>query len=434
MASPTTASLTKNAQLYCKFKNDDGDQCHQLGGSFTTDWCTGRAHGELYTDNGCKTRGCPSGFILSKDGKTCQHLKVEQACYLGTQGPAHMKACYGAGGQPIKVVVPSGSGTGTGTGSSTGAGSGTGVPGTTGDQSRQELMELQHTNIMANIKALQNYEKSLFTSLQQQTDDSQRTKITGKINELSQMRTRLFNELRNAYGISSDILSRDRQDLASQLAMIEIVENQLQDVKAEINSLTAKHDDKLRMVEVTNYEYDRYYAHKTIFKTAAYCALAVLISVWIINAGFPTIGKIGIVLSIAYFVYQTGYAIYDLSWRNNMNYKRYDFSFDPQQYQKGYQTVYEVDKHALEKAWKQTKYESKHLYHEGKQYAGQVAGDISTGISAAGAAVKGATSDISGHKKKHHHKKHHDNRGGRNIASGKNPPKGKESFMSPASY
>jgi len=346
-----------------------------------------------------------------------------------------MKACYGSGGQPIKVVVPSGSGTGTGTGSSTGAGTGTGQPGTTGGLSRQELMELQHTNLMANIKELQSYEKTLFTSLQKETDPAQKTEITGKINQLSQMRTRLFNELRNAYGISYDVLARDRKDLANQLAMIEIVENQLQDVKGELNALTTSHDDKLRMVEVTNYEYDRYYAHKTIFKTAAFCALAVLISIWIMNAGFAMIGKVGIVLSIAYFVYQTAYSIYDLSWRNNMNYKRYDFSFDPQQYQKGYQTVYEADKHDLEKAWRQTKYETKHLYHEGKQYAGQVAGDISTGISAAGAAVKGASSDISGQKKKHHKRHPHDNREVRHIASAKGAaPKGKEGFMSPASY
>lgn len=381
-----------------------------------------------------KTKGCPTGFILAEDGTTCQHLKVEQACYLGTKGPSHMKACYGSGGQPIKVVVPSGSGTGTGTGSSTGTGTGAGLPGTTGGLSRQELMQLQHANLMANIKDLQGYEKTLFTSLQKEKDPSQKADITGKINQLSKMRTRLFNELRNAYGISYDILARDRKDLASQLAMIEIVENQLQDVKGELNSLTSRHDDKLRMVEVTNYEYDRYYAHKTIFKTAAYCALAILISIWIINAGFPTIGQIGVILSIAYFVYKTAYSIYDLSWRNNMNFKRYDFSFDPQQYQKGYQTVYEVDKHALEKGWEQAKYETKHLYHEGKQYTGQLAGDMGSDISAAGAAVKGSSSDISGHKK-HHKGNHHDNREVRHIVSGKSgAPKGKEGFMSPASY
>ena len=97
-----------------------------------------------------KTKGCPSGFLLAEDGTTCQHLTIEQACYLGEKGPAHMTACYGADGQPIKVVVaPGGAGAGAGgKGAGAGAGSGTDLPGTTGDLSRQELMQLQHTNIM----------------------------------------------------------------------------------------------------------------------------------------------------------------------------------------------------------------------------------------------------------------------------------------------
>ena len=226
-----------------------------------------------------KAKKCPSAFIMAEDGITCQHLLVEQACYLGKSGPSGMKACYGADGKPIAVPVdPKGTHATAGAGAGAGSGTKHDLAGVTGDLTQQELMEEQHTTILKNIKELEDYERSLFSSLQQSRSNPQQSaKISSQINQLGQMRTRLFNELRNAYGISHQVLSRDRQDLADQMAMIGIVDNQLSNVNAELADLDKSRDDKLRMVEVANYEYSRYYAHKTIFKVAAFCALGVFV-------------------------------------------------------------------------------------------------------------------------------------------------------------
>ena len=117
-----------------------------------------------------------------------------------------------------------------------------------------------------------------------------------------------------------------------------------------------------------------------------------------------------------------------------MNYNRYDFSFDPQQYNKGYETVYEHDKLAFEKAYQQGKSAGEQLYHKGKKYWKEGTKDVSKAISQ-------TTSNITGHKSKHHPRHHKkapagtDNGSQRHIASGdQGHKKGSKEFFTPASY
>lgn len=51
----TAAMGSSNGQLYCKFRNDDGEQCKKLGGDYTVAWCNGVAHAQgVFRDQECK--------------------------------------------------------------------------------------------------------------------------------------------------------------------------------------------------------------------------------------------------------------------------------------------------------------------------------------------------------------------------------------------
>jgi len=51
----TAAMDSSNGQLYCKFRNDDGEQCKKLGGEYTVAWCDGVAHPlGIFQDEECK--------------------------------------------------------------------------------------------------------------------------------------------------------------------------------------------------------------------------------------------------------------------------------------------------------------------------------------------------------------------------------------------
>ena len=52
-----------------------------------------------------------------------------------------------------------------------------------------------------------------------------------------------------------------------------------------------RQDNKMRMVEIGNYENDRYESHKNIFRNIAFSCLAILIGVFVSKRGFTRIGR-----------------------------------------------------------------------------------------------------------------------------------------------
>ena len=84
-------------------------------------------------------------------------------------------------------------------------------------------------------------------------------------------------------------------------------------------------NNRRRMVQITDYEKQRFGSHKNIFRTIAFCGLGVLISVYLVNAGWGTIGKAGIVASIAMGCIFTMSSIYYNWWRSGMNWNRFNF-------------------------------------------------------------------------------------------------------------
>jgi len=310
-----------------------------------------------------KNKSCPSGWgAYVKDGRPACRYEAAVYCYLdGKKG----LQCYGADGKPTNAP---GSAART---SPVGPPPPTPTP--SPDQACGQVYQIKHENIVKNIQELQSYEQNMFKVLKKREaggdiDNTTVNQIIARINELSDIRVRLFTELRNAYTAAQCDLNNDRQGLADQIAMVSLVEKELDNAKANINSLQTSRDNKLRMVEITNYEYERYSAHRNIFKTIAFAALGVLFSVFLINRGFTNIGNAGIVLSIAIAAYLTLRKIYDNWQRNPWYWNQYEWTADKNQLQPGYETVFQHDVKAVEKGYRQAKGEVGYLEKRGKQY------------------------------------------------------------------
>ena len=286
---------------------------------------------------------CPSDF--TQNGKTCtKSISDTKTCYLYDSNDPKYKqstACYGKDGD----VAPQPSSESSST---------------TGSASKKsfnfraqcsDILKGRHSNLVQNIKDLQEFEKKQFNKLEalekSQVSPDDESKIINEINDLAQLREKLLKELKLMMTQEQCTLSNDRYDLADQLSLLSIVEKELNEIKSGIGALRQSRNNKLRMVEITNYESDRYNAHKNIFKNFAFCALGVLISVYLVNAGWKTIGNTGIVLSITMGLMLTASKIYDNWWRSSMNWNRYEWDFDKEEASSGYETVYSHDKKAF---------------------------------------------------------------------------------------
>jgi hypothetical protein len=197
-------------------------------------------------------------------------------------------------------------------------------------QQNEQLSEKHLSNIEM-IKKLQDYEKYQFSNLQKlnsqnDPDGNQKKIIEKKVNELSQMRIGLLKKLKSLYGNAQASTHSNRKDLADQFTMVSVMEEELNNLKDRLSQLKSEKANKIRMVELGNYEYDRYNAHKKIFKTIVYGAFLILILSYLMRfVWFPTkIGVLLVIVTMAWVVINIFGQIYDNARKDNLNYDKYD--------------------------------------------------------------------------------------------------------------
>ena len=137
-----------------------------------------------------------------------------------------------------------------------------------------DVLKGRHLNLVQNIKELQGVEKRQFNKLQalqtSQVGPDDQKSIMDEINQLSELRENLFKELKLLLTQEQCTLSNDRYDLADQLSLLSLTEKELNNVKQSVAGLQQSRDNTLRMVEIANYETNRYASHKDIFKMISF--------------------------------------------------------------------------------------------------------------------------------------------------------------------
>jgi len=212
------------------------------------------------------------------------------------------------------------------------------------------MLTEKHQDLIKNIKELQEIEKYMFQNLQKvkgvSSESGDQDEIINKINELSDMRIGLFNQLKNMYTENQGELDSTRRQLASEMSVVGVVESELNRLKENISSLESEKNNKIRMVEIGNYESDRYNAHIQLMKILAGAAIVIFLSSWLLQNKFisPNISVAIILLVGLYTFVKLVYMMYDMYRRNSFDYNKYDFPMDKAELQPGYESVFEHDK------------------------------------------------------------------------------------------
>jgi hypothetical protein len=323
---------------------------------------------------------CPGSSTLTDDGKACEvKLDFPLFCGLTADAVPGWPRCFSSDGTAIQVPP----GPGASSGSSTGTGKAKLQP------SCSDILNVQYTNLLDSINSIHAFEGKLFEDLEsvENGEESGMTsmEIKGRISDLSKLRNQLYKDLDNILTSTQCNLADSRQNLADQIAMVDIVKKELDNAERAIKELEIIRNNRRRMVEITDFEKQRFGSHKNIFRTIAFCGLGVLISVYLVNAGWGTIGKLGIVASIAVGVILTLTTIYYNWWRSNMDWNRFNFGDDSVS---AGDSVYEHDVRAFEKLYDDTSAQVSSLETQAESTAAQA--------YAAGKQVYGAASKVGG--------------------------------------
>lgn len=202
-------------------------------------------------------------------------------------------------------------------------------------QQQPMLLEEKHMDTINNIKKLQALEKYMFQNLQKINsqdgqDAQQQQQIISKINELSNMRSGLFNQLKDVYGSVQSDLTDERKELSNQVTVIGVVENELNKAKQNLTSLDNDKNNKLRLVEISNYESARYQAHIGVMRIIAISSVVLLaISILLQRGLIPSSISTGLIfttLAVAIFLVLNN--VRDIMRRSNTDFDKYNFRYD----------------------------------------------------------------------------------------------------------
>lgn len=205
---------------------------------------------------------------------------------------------------------------------------------------------------LQSIQDLQNMEKNLYTQLETSSANNGNAeaeqKIIKRINELSEMRTGLFKSLMDKYNLLQNSVAETRVDLVDQMTVVGIVENELNNAKANLNGIQNAKNDKMRMVEINTYYEQRYRAHADLMKIIVMMSVPLLILAILNKKEFiPSNISNGLsIIIIIVGLIAIINKVLDLNSRDNMNYDEIDWKFNPDNLKP---TVYEYDKQQLEK-------------------------------------------------------------------------------------
>ena len=190
-----------------------------------------------------------------------------------------------------------------------------------------------------NITNLQNIQKKLFTDLEKlsgspdialPTIQAQIADKFDQIDNLTKLRTNIFETIKANYGIIQSDYNIQRKSYAQQLVALNIIENDLNNTSSQLKKSLTIRDNAERMVGVNNYYTRRYEAHADIMKNIIFYCAIIIFAIFLMKMGVVTdeITSLIIIIALCIGIIVVGKKVYDLSRRNNIDYDKYNFPFD----------------------------------------------------------------------------------------------------------
>jgi hypothetical protein len=203
---------------------------------------------------------------------------------------------------------------------------------TRGSASQLDTLSQANMKTISNIFDLMRQEGQLFTSLQgMDKTPEQKEEIINRINQLSELRLSLHENLRDIYAYYQSNVGAARTTLGQQLFAMGVIEAELDEAKRRLNDIQGKKQNKLRLVQLNTYYGRRYSAQKHMLITiVVVCAILFLIAFLRNRLGIlpANVATLLMGITIASGLIYLSYKFIDFSNRDNMNFDEYNWKFD----------------------------------------------------------------------------------------------------------
>ena len=189
-----------------------------------------------------------------------------------------------------------------------------------------------HIQTMNNIKQLQDLEKKLYSNLEtvSQNDKqlSAQTDLIKQINDITQSRIGMFEQLKTIKNLLKSELSAEQESLKDNMDMISLVEGELNTAKKKLNLHKTENINTLRMTEIDTYFQKKYTAYASVIKSFIIFCIPIIIVIMLKKNQTITVQMTNILLAVIIVgcLIYNGLSLLDISNRDNMNFDEYRFS------------------------------------------------------------------------------------------------------------
>lgn len=206
------------------------------------------------------------------------------------------------------------------------------------DSNEDSASKMQELNdqILSDIQQLQELEKGLYAKMEALSASKKLTQkakddIIENINELSQLRMNLYASLKNNYDHYQTTSITTSNTYDEQTTAVAVVEKELNDAKARLESMQDDKTNKIRYIGINTYYSKQYDEHSKVMKIIIFMcipiiAISLLASKGIIPGSILALAT-GIVFAVG--IIFLGRTIISILNRDKMNYDRIDWTFNP---------------------------------------------------------------------------------------------------------
>lgn len=194
------------------------------------------------------------------------------------------------------------------------------------ENSKNDMLKDKHARITQEIGELQAIEDALYKEIQGDTTNADRqNQINTHVNSLVNIRQRMRRELGNIYIRTQDDLAYNTGHLENQNSMSIQINVELRKAKELLKSLKAEKNNKTRLAQIGEYEFEKNKEHKDLMKTIVYGSFLILI-VFFLNKKniYPdTLTQITVVAIVAVMILLVIQRLYWNFRRDNIDYSKF---------------------------------------------------------------------------------------------------------------
>jgi hypothetical protein len=204
---------------------------------------------------------------------------------------------------------------------------------TTSNETSHSRKEYQQ--IMDALHSVQQNERYMYERIRQINmapvfDSQEKQNVIEQIRKMQITRKALYASLIEKYNQKNQTIEENEFEIKNGVKMVHMVNEELDQIKNEIDEMDMVENQKERMTQVKNYEWKRYHSILNVLKLVAYVLVSITVIMFLQWTILPS--------SIAWFLYtiilsigliSIIYRIYDIRLRNNMYFDKYDFIYNP---------------------------------------------------------------------------------------------------------